>query len=176
MRPTADDARQTILGCDIEALIALHKRRIAKAVPEGTISVSGSTLLGRYGGHDLDLVVLVPDVADAAGRLRHAYPPLYEEECREDRAAFRDPGPPQVDVVLTKPGTKGDAHHRRAWERILGDERLIAEYERLKVNGMDSAQKAAFFERVVAMLGDRHAEHESASHRACLPPRLIRAG
>jgi hypothetical protein len=138
----------------VEALVARHKERIRQALPEGTASVSGSNLLGSYGGHDIDLVVLVPDVGDAAKRLRHQYPPLYEEDWRDDWAAFRHPGPPQVDVVLTKRGTKGDAHHRRAWELILADDLLKAEYERLKAAGMDSAQKAEFFERVVAMLDD----------------------
>ena len=138
----------------VEALVARHTCRISEAVPEGTASVSGSTLLGRYDGHDIDLVVLVPDVADAAKRLRHFYPTLYEEDWRDDWAAFRHPGPPQVDVVVTKRGTKGDAHHRRAWELILADDALRAEYERLKAAGMDSAQKAVFFERIVAMLGD----------------------
>jgi hypothetical protein len=137
---------------ELEALIDRHEERIRQAVPEGEISVSGSTALGRFGGHDLDLVVLVPDVADAANRLRGVYPPLYEEDWRDDWAAFRLPGPPQVDIVLTKPGTKGDAHHRRAWELILADEALRAEYERLKAAGMDSAQKKDFFERVVAVL------------------------
>jgi len=123
-------------------------------VPEGTTSVSGSALLGQLTGQDLDLVVLVPDVVDAAQRLRRIYPSLYEEEWRDDWAAFRDPGPPQVDVVLTTLDSKGDAHHRRAWELILADDALRAEYEDLKAAGMDGAQKAAFFERVVAMLGD----------------------
>lgn len=140
---------------DVEALIALHERRIRDVLPEGTTSVSGSTLLGGYGGHDVDLVVLVPNVADAASRLREFYPPLYEEDWRDDWAAFRLPGPPQVDIVLTKPGTKGDAHHRRAWELILADDGLRTEYERLKAAGMDAARKKAFFEGVVAMLGDR---------------------
>jgi hypothetical protein len=139
---------------EVEALVALHMARIAKAVPEGTTSLSGSTLLGGYGGHDVDLVVLVQDVAAAASRLRDSYPPLYEEEWRDDWAAFRDPGPPQVDIVITKRGTKGDAHHRRAWELILADGTLIEEYEQLKAAGMDGSQKEAFFERVVAMLGD----------------------
>jgi hypothetical protein len=139
---------------DVEALVACHTARIREALPEGTTSVSGSTLFGRYGGHDIDLVVLVPDVADAANRLRRVYPPLYEEDWRADWAAFREPGPPQVDIVLTKRGTKGDAHHRRAWELILADDALRAEYERLKAAGMDSVQKKIFFERVVAMLGD----------------------
>jgi len=137
-----------------DALVARHARRIREAVPEASTSVSGSTLLGRYGGHDLDLVVLVPDVADAAARLRSVYPPLYEDEWRDDWAAFRLPGPPQVDIVVTKLGTKGDAHHRRAWELLLADDALMAEYERLKTAGMDSVQKAAFFERVVGRLGD----------------------
>jgi hypothetical protein len=139
---------------DVEALVSQHETRIPEVLPEGTTSVSGSTLLGRYGGHDVDLVVLVPEVADAANRLRAVYPPLYEDEWRDDWAAFRLPGPPQVDIVLTKPGTKAEAHHRRAWELILADGELRAEYERLKAAGMDSATKKAFFECVVGMLGD----------------------
>ena len=139
---------------EVEALVAQHVQRIREAVPEGETSVSGSTLLGRYGGHDVDLVVLVPDVADAASRLRGLYPPLYEEDWRDDWAAFRLLGPPQVDIVLTKRGMKGDAHHRRAWDLILADEGLRAEYERLRASGMDSAQKKVFFERVVAMLDE----------------------
>jgi hypothetical protein len=137
---------------DVQSLVAQHAEQIRKAVPEGTTSVSGSTLLGEYGGHDVDLVVLVPDVADAASRLREVYPPLYEKDWRDDWAAFRLPGPPQIDIVLTSPGTTGDAHHRRAWEFILADDELLAEYERLKAAGMDSATKKAFFERVVARL------------------------
>ena len=137
---------------EVDALVALHTARIAEAVPDGRIAVSGSTLLGRYGGHDVDLVVLVPHVARAAEQLRGSYPPLYEDEWREDWAAFRLEGPPQVDIVVTSPGTKGDDHHRRAWESILANPRLQAEYESLKATGMDSARKAAFFDRVVAML------------------------
>jgi hypothetical protein len=145
---------------EVDALVAHHESRIAEAVPEGSTSVTGSTLLGRYGGHDIDLVVLVPDVADAARRLRHVYPPLYEDQWRGDWAAFRLAGQPQVDIVVTKRGTKGDAHHRLAWEQILADEALQAEYERLKRAGMSGAQKAVFFDRLVAMLreecpGDR---------------------
>jgi hypothetical protein len=136
----------------IDALVALHTQRIADALPEGTTSVSGSMLLGQWSGHDLDLVVLVSNVRAAAERLRLVYPPLYEEEWRDDWAAFRDPGPPQVDVVLTTRGSRGDAHHRRAWRLILADEALRTEYEDLTATGMDSAQKAAFFERVVARL------------------------
>jgi hypothetical protein len=60
-----------------------------------------------------------------------------------------------VDIVLTQPGTKGDAHHRRAWELILADGELRAEYGRLTEAGMTSTQKAAFFDRVVALLEDR---------------------
>jgi hypothetical protein len=139
---------------EVEAVVARHVARIREAVPEGETFVSGSTLLGRYGGHDVDFVVLVADITDAARRLREAYPPLYENEWRDDWAAFRLPGPPQVDIVLTRRGTKGDAHHRGAWELILADDALRAEYERLKAAGMDSAQKKVFFERVVGMLDD----------------------
>jgi hypothetical protein len=149
-----DGSEHGMSRADVDALITRHATRIRDAVPEGATSVSGSTLLGRYGGHDLDLVVLVPDVADAANRLGHIYPPLYAEDWRDDWAAFRDPGPPQVDIVLTKPGTKGEAHHRLAWDLILADDTLRAEYERPKAGGMNGAQKAAFFVRVVAMLGE----------------------
>ena len=139
---------------EVAALIASHERRIREVVPEGTCSVSGSTLLGRYGGHDVDLVVLVPDVAGAASRLREVYPPLYEDEWRDDWAAFRDPGPPQVDLVVTRAGTKGDAHHRRAWELLLSEKELRDEYLRLKAARMTSAEKHVFFEGVVRRLSD----------------------
>ena len=145
-------SRRELSREDVEALVALHTSRIGEVVPEGRTSLSGSTLLGHYGGHDVDLVVLVPDVRDAAKRLRESSTPLYEVEWRDDWAAFRFEGPPQVDVVLTKPGSKGDAHHRRAWELILADRQLRAEYESLKAAGMDSARKAAFFDRVVSRL------------------------
>jgi hypothetical protein len=150
MRPM--EAQPEFSRAEVKALVALHTERIAELVPEGRTSVSGSTLLGTYGGHDVDLVVLVPSVEHAAERLRRSYPPLYEEEWRDDWAAFRLAGPPQVDVVVTKPGTKGDAHHRLAWELILADPRLRAEYETLKAAGMASARKAEFFNNVVAML------------------------
>jgi hypothetical protein len=39
-------------------------------------------------------------------------------------------------------------------ELLLADAELRAEYERLKGAGMSGAQKAVFFDRVVAMLGD----------------------
>jgi hypothetical protein len=148
------NAEQRLSRTEVDALVADHTRRIADALPEATISLSGSTLLGGYGGHDIDLVVLVADVADAASRLRHLYPPLYEDDWRADWAAFRQPGTPQVDIVVTQPGTNGDAHHRRAWELILANPALRAEYERLKAAGMDSVRKADFFDRVVAMLSD----------------------
>jgi hypothetical protein len=139
---------------EVEALVALHAARIAEAVPEGRTSVSGSTLLGRYGDHDVDMVVLVPHVAAAAERLRRSYPPLYENEWRDDWAAFRLEGPPQVDIVVTTPGSSGDDHHRRAWELILANPSLRAEYETLKAAGMDSTRKAQFFDRIVEMLNE----------------------
>jgi hypothetical protein len=146
------EAERGLSRAEIEVVVEFHTARIAEVVGEGRTSVSGSTLLGRYGGHDVDLVVLVPEVARAAERLRGSYPPLYEEEWRDDWAAFRLEGPPQVDIVLTKPGSDGDAHHRRAWELILADAGLRAEYESLKAAGMDSVCKRQFFDGVVAML------------------------
>jgi hypothetical protein len=150
--PESTELESGLSQTAVEMLINRHKAAIAELVPEGRTFVSGSTLLGHYGGHDVDLVVLVEDVADAAGRMRREYAPLYEDEWRDDWAAFREPGPPQVDVVLTRSGTKGHAHHLRAWERILEDDALTAEYERLHAAGMDSVQKAAFFDSVVARL------------------------
>jgi hypothetical protein len=137
---------------DLDALVGRHRAAITRVLPEAEVQVTGSTLLGGFAGHDVDLVVLVPDVAAAAQRLRQAYSPLYQDDWRDDWAAFRDPGPPQVDIVLTTEGTRGDAHHRRAWELLLGDADLRAEYVRAKAAGMTGEQKRAFFERVVARL------------------------
>jgi hypothetical protein len=44
----------------------------------------------------------------AAQELRASYAPLYQEEWCEDWAAFREAGPPQVDVVVTSPGSTGE--------------------------------------------------------------------
>ena len=122
-------------------------------MPEGTTSVSGSTLLGHFAGHDLDLVVLVPEIGGAADRLRRLYPPLYEDEWRDDWAAFRDPGPPQVDIVLTRPGTLGDRHHRLAWQLLAMRPDLLQEYRELKATPDDyERRKREFFERVVSLL------------------------
>jgi hypothetical protein len=140
---------------ETEAVISLHERRLGDLVPEGALSLSGSTLLGHFGGHDIDFVLVVPDLVDAARRVRDAYPPLYEDEWRDDWAAFRDAGPPQVDVVVTTPGSKGEAHHLRAWQLLLNEPSLLAEYENLKAAGMTGAQKAAFFDRLVSLLEQR---------------------
>jgi hypothetical protein len=97
--------------------------------------------------------VLVPDVLEAAARLRERYPPLYEDEWRDDWAAFRAPGPPQVDLVVTKPGSKSDAYHRRAWEFLAKEPELLAEYRALKRDRTDyERRKGAFFDKVVALM------------------------
>lgn len=139
---------------EIRQLVETHRARIGSLLRVADVHVSGSTLLGDYRGHDVDLVVLVDDVSDAAARLRAGYPPLYEDEWRPDWAAFREPGPPQVDVVVTSPGTTGDAHHLRAWDLLLADAGLRREYERAKAAGMTAEAKRAFFERVVSLLPD----------------------
>jgi hypothetical protein len=139
---------------NVEALVGRYRADIEAAVPGSSVHLSGSTLLREFRGHDIDLVVLVPDVEAAADVLRMMYPSLYEDEWREDWAAFRDPGPPQVDLVVTRPGTKGDAHHRRAWELLLSDGELRDKYLRLKAAGMTSVEKRVFFEGVVRRLTD----------------------
>ena len=58
------DAERAITAAEIDAVIDDYRRVIAELIPCGSLFVSGSTLLGQYGGHDIDLVVLVPEVAD----------------------------------------------------------------------------------------------------------------
>jgi hypothetical protein len=140
----------------IQTLVSTYLERIADLIPQSESYLSGSTLLGHFGGHDVDLVVLVPSVRGAADVLRSEYPPLYEDEWRDDWAAFRVPGPPQVDIVLTREGTRGDAHHRRAWELLLADEALREEYVMRKKAGMTGEQKRVFFDHVVARLDAGH--------------------
>jgi hypothetical protein len=153
----------TVTPDEIDAIVARYRALVASAVPAAATELSGSTLLGVFGGHDIDLVVLVEDVAAAARRLRTALPPLYEDEWREDWAAFRDPGPPQVDVVLTTAGSAGDAHHRRAWQLLLADDALRAEYLHLRAAGMTGDEKRAFFDRLVARLAAERDPSESDS-------------
>lgn len=139
---------------EIQQLVEAHRARIELLVAGADVGLSGSTLLDEFDGHDVDLVVLVRDVQDAAGRLRSVYPPLYEDEWRPDWAAFREPGPPQVDIVITRPGSVGDAHHRRAWDLLLANPDLRCEYVRAKAAGMTGEQKRLFFERLVTLLPD----------------------
>jgi hypothetical protein len=122
-------------------------------IPEADVFLTGSALIEGLEADDIDLVAHVPDVPDAASRLRELYPTLYEDQWREDWAAFRVPGPPQVDLVLTRPGTLGDAHHRLVWEFLANRPDLVAEYRALKLDRTDyERRKAAFFDRVVALL------------------------
>jgi hypothetical protein len=130
-----------------------QERRLRELLPEGRVHLSGSASLPGLEPGDLDLVVLVDDVATAAETLRPEYPVLYADEWREDWAAFRDPGPPQVDIVLTRPGTLGDKHHRLAWELLADRPDLLAEYRELKATPDDyERRKREFFERVVDQL------------------------
>lgn len=123
-----------------------HRRRIASLVPGADVRLTGSASVPGLDAADVDLVVLSDDVHATARLLARAYPRLYPEEWRDDWAAFRDPGPPQVDVVVTRPGSRGDAHHRLAWELLAADPQLVEKYRSVKG---DVAQKAAFFERLV---------------------------
>jgi len=130
-----------------------QERRLRELLPEARVQLSGSAGVPGLEPGDLDLVVLVDDVAAAAEIVRPEYPALYTDQWRDDWAAFRDPGPPQVDIVLTQPGTLGDKHHRLAWELIAERPDLLAEYRQLKTTTGDyERRKREFFERVVAQL------------------------
>jgi len=129
--------------------------RLTALLPAAEVHVTGGALVEGDAADDVDLVVLVSDVTAAATMLRDSgLAPLYEEEWQADWAAFREPGrPPQVDVVVTRRGTKGDDHHRRAWELLRHDPALLAEYHALKQDKTNyEPRKAAFFDRVVAQL------------------------
>jgi len=130
-----------------------HERRVRELLNDAEVHLSGSASLSGLEPADLDLVVLVGDVAAAAAILRAELPVLHADQWREDWAAFRDPGPPQVDVVVTRRGTLGDKHHRLAWEALAADPDLLAAYRALKESPVDyEVRKREFFERVVASL------------------------
>jgi GrpB-like predicted nucleotidyltransferase (UPF0157 family) len=127
-------------------------RRLRELLPGARVHLSGSASVPGLEPGDLDLVAIVDDVPAAAEIVRPEYPALYADEWRDDWAAFRDPGPPQVDIVLTQQGSLGDQHHRLAWE-LLGDRPdLLAEYRELKASDDYERRKSEFFERVVAQL------------------------
>jgi hypothetical protein len=138
----------------LAALIERTRGRLEEVLPDADVRLSGGVLVEGGAADDVDLVALVEDVRAAASALvRTGFPSLYEEEWGDDWAAFRDPGPPQIDVVVTRLGTKGDDHHRRAWELLMRDPALLADYRALKTRRKDyEERKAAFFERVVARL------------------------
>jgi hypothetical protein len=130
-----------------------QERRIRELLPSAEVRLSGSASLPGLDPDDLDLVVLVEDVAPAAEILRSEYPVLYPDEWRKDWAAFRVPGQPQVDIVVTRPGTLGDKHHRLAWQLLAERPDLVEEYRALKTSpGNYEVRKREFFERLVAQL------------------------
>ena len=123
---------------------ALHLRRL---VPDASVKLTGSaSVRAGFPADDLDLVVVTNDVAVASAVLEREYPPLYRDEWRDDWNAFRVGAHPQVDVVVTRPGTLGHAHHVRAWERLVDEPALLAEYRLAK---LDPDRKREFFDRVV---------------------------
>lgn len=134
---------------ELQAVVAARSQEIAGVLPEAQIYLTGSASVPSLSARDVDLVAIVPDVPVAAQTLRAIYPPLYEKQWNDEWAAFRVEGPPQVDTVLTKTGTKWDAHHRLAWDLLRRAPALVAEYAGLK---RDEAKKAIFFERIVRLL------------------------
>ena len=130
-----------------------EERRLRELLPDAEVQLSGSACVPDHDPGDLDFVVLVDDVAAAAEALRSHYPVLYREEWRDDWAAFRVPGSPQVDIVVTRPGTMGEKHHRLAWQLLAGRPDLLEEYRALKARSENyELRKKEFFERVVALL------------------------
>jgi hypothetical protein len=130
-----------------------HQQRLRELLPGAEVHLSGSACVPGLDPDDLDLVVLVKDVAGAAAILRSRYPVLYPDEWRDDWAAFRVPGSPQVDIVVTRPGTLGDKHHRLAWHLLADRPDLLAEYQALRAAPEDyELRKREFFERVVSLL------------------------
>jgi GrpB-like predicted nucleotidyltransferase (UPF0157 family) len=137
----------------VRGIVAERTREIRAVAADAKIYLSGSASVSGLSAGDIDLVALVDDVAVGATALAAIYPTLYREHWSGEWAAFRLEGPPQVDVVLTKRGTKWDAHHRLAWDLLRRDERLLAEYAALKAQPNEyEARKAIFFERVVRLL------------------------
>lgn len=100
-----------------------HERRLRELLPGAQVYLTGSASIPELDPTDIDLVVLVDDVGVAAEILSADYPVPYPDRWREDRAGFRDAGPPQVDIVVTRAGSLGDKHHRLAWERF---ERVVS--------------------------------------------------
>ena len=157
----------------LEELIAWHRSRITNKLPAAEIHLTGSASVVGLSAEDVDLVVLVEEVLAAAAELRDMYRPLYDDQWSDTWAAFRDPGLPQVDLVLTKRGTKWDAHHRLAWYLLRRDSELRDEYAALKEEPQDYAQrKAAFFEAVVGLL-PVDAEQVLGGHPARWPKRGV---
>jgi hypothetical protein len=126
-----------------------HIARITRALPGAHVELSGSQLLDGVEPNDIDLVVIVDEVGPPTSVLVTLFEPLYPHRWDDDWAAFRDPGPPQVDVVVTREGSWGDLHHRRAWQLITARPDLQDEYRRLE---RTADAKARFFERVVGEL------------------------
>lgn len=138
---------------ELEVIVGKWRDQVVAAVPEAEIHLVGSACVPSLAAEDVDLVALVDDVETAAARLHALYPPLYEEQWTEEWAAFRVAGPPQVDLVLTKRGSKWDAHHRLAWYLLRRDDGLAAEYAALKgTRDAYAERKAEFFDRLVRLL------------------------
>jgi 16S rRNA (adenine1518-N6/adenine1519-N6)-dimethyltransferase len=113
--------------------------RLQALLPDATVRMTGSATVED--ADNIDLVVIVEDVAATTARLRDTHPAVDGEW-----ADFRAPGHPQIDVVVARPGTLVHAHHVRAWERLGDDPALLARYRTIKG---DSERKREFFERVV---------------------------
>jgi GrpB-like predicted nucleotidyltransferase (UPF0157 family) len=140
----------------VETIVQQHADAVARLVPGSETHLTGSASIPGLDARDVDLVVLVNDVAEAADALRADYPPLYEAHWKDDWAAFRVPGQPQVDLYLTTRGSHWDAVHRLVWYLLRDDDALLAEYVESK---SDVERKGQFFERMVGQSGQRLARY-----------------
>ncbi len=141
---------------EIEAIVQQHTEAVTSVLPRAEVHLTGSASIPGLDARDIDLVVLVDDVAEGGAALRALYPPLYEEHWKDDWIAFRAPGPPQVDLVLTTRGSSWDAQHRLAWYLLRDDDALLAEYVEHKD---DFERKREFFDRLVGQSGQRLARY-----------------
>src|SRR4051794_33069575 len=92
-------------------ILRVHRARIRARVPDAHVELTGSASVAGLDARDVDLMIVTDEVSRVAEALARSYARLYPEQWDDAWAAFRDAGPPQVDLVVTSPGSEGDLHH-----------------------------------------------------------------
>ena len=90
---------------------------MTRLIPEAEVLLTGSASIEGLDAEDIDLVVLVPNVLEAASRLRALFPPLYEDLWRDDWAGFRIPGRPYR--ALKRDRTDYESRKAAFFERVV---------------------------------------------------------